>query len=85
MKEHVFNQKCSAKQTLKEKKKQKFQELSTFWKGTVIGLSISTIVAIVAAIGYFMENIYPPIFILAPKALNKPFVISWRVSTIGKF
>ena len=59
MKEHVFNQKCSAKQTLKEKKKLKFQELSTFWKGTVIGLSISTIVAIVAAIGYFMENIYP--------------------------
>ena len=48
-----------SRMTLKEKKKQKFQELSTFWKGTVIGLSISTIVAIVAAIGYFMENIYP--------------------------
>ena len=57
MKEHVFNQKCSAKQTLKEKKKS--SGVIDILKGTVIGLSISTIVAIVAAIGYFMENIYP--------------------------
>ena len=59
MEEQVFNQKRSAEQSPKEKKKQKFKELSTFWKGMVIGLSLSTIVAIVAAIGYFMENIYP--------------------------
>lgn len=59
MEEQVFHQKSSAEQSSKEKKKQKFKELSTFWKGMVIGLSLSTIAAIVAAIGYFMENIYP--------------------------
>ena len=59
MEEQVFNQKSSARPSPKEKKKQKFKDLSTFWKGMVIGLSLSTIVAIAAAIGYFMENIYP--------------------------
>ena len=59
MEEQVFSQKSSAEQSSKGKKKQRFKELSTFWKGVVIGLSLSTIVAIGAAIGYFMENIYP--------------------------
>ena len=59
MQEQVFNQKSSAEQSPKGQKKQKFKELSTFWKGMVIGLSLSTITAIAAAIGYFMENIYP--------------------------
>lgn len=59
MEEQVFHQKSSAEQSPKEKKKQKYKELSTFWKGMVIGLSLSTIAAVAAAIGYFMENIYP--------------------------
>lgn len=41
------------------KKETKVPGVIDILEGTVIGLSISTIVAIVAAIGYFMENIYP--------------------------
>lgn len=59
MEEHDFNQKSSAELSPKGKKKQRFKELSTFWKGMVIGLSLTTIAAIAAAICYFTENIYP--------------------------
>lgn len=53
------NDQSPAEQSPKGKKKQKFKELSTFWKGMVIGLSLTTIIAFGLAIGYFMENIYP--------------------------
>lgn len=51
--------KSHTKQNTKSKKKLKFNELSRFWKGMVIGLTLTTLVAISAAIGYFMVNIYP--------------------------
>lgn len=59
MEEQVVNQSNSAKKSPKGKKKLKFKELSKFWKCIVIGLTITTLAAIGAAIGYFMENIYP--------------------------
>lgn len=49
----------SKSRTPKCKKKLKFKELSRFWKGMVIGLTITTLAAISAAIGYFIVNIYP--------------------------
>lgn len=45
------NQKC--------RKKLKFKELPRFWKGMVIGLTLTTLAAFSAAIGYFMVYIYP--------------------------
>lgn len=59
MEEQVVNQNSSAEQSPKGKKKLKFKELSKFWKCMVIGLTITTLAAVGAAIGYFMENIYP--------------------------
>lgn len=56
MDKHIANQKS---QNPKVKKKLKFKELSRFWKGTVIGLTLTTLAAISAVIGYFMVNIYP--------------------------
>lgn len=56
MNKQIANQKC---QNPKCKKKLKFKELSRFWKGLVIGLTIAMFAAISAAIGYFMVNIYP--------------------------
>ncbi len=53
------NDQSPAEQSPKGKKKQKFKELSKFWKITVIGLTVTTLVALGAAIGYFMINIYP--------------------------
>ena len=43
----------------KGKKKLKFKGLSSFWKGMVIGLTLTTLAAAGAAIGFFMVNIYP--------------------------
>lgn len=56
MNKQIANQKS---QNPKCKKKLKFKELSRFWKGMVIGLTLTTLAAISAAIGYFMVNIYP--------------------------
>lgn len=56
MNKQIANQKT---QNPKGKKKLKFKELSRFWKGMVIGLTLTTLAAISAAIGYFMVNIYP--------------------------
>lgn len=53
------NPQSPAEQNLKKKKKLKFKELSRFWKITVIGLTVTTLVALGAAIGYFTVNIYP--------------------------
>ena len=47
------------KSHMEGKKKLKFKELSKFWKGMVIGLTLTTLASIGAAIGYFMANIYP--------------------------
>lgn len=52
-------QKSHTKQDPKSKKKLKFKELSRFWKGMVIGLTLTTLAAAGAAIGFFMVNIYP--------------------------
>ena len=52
-------QKSHKKHDSKGKKKLKFKELSKFWKGMVIGLTLTTLASIGAAIGYFMVNIYP--------------------------
>lgn len=53
------NTQSPAEQSPKSKKKQKFKELSKFWKITVICLTVTTLVALGAAIGYFMVNVYP--------------------------
>lgn len=56
MDKQVANQRS---QNPKGKKKLKFKELSRFWKGMVIGLALTTLGAVGAAIGYFMVNLYP--------------------------
>ncbi len=52
-------QRNRTKQNPEGKKKIKFKELSRFWKGMVIVLTLTTLAAAGAAIGFFMVNIYP--------------------------
>ncbi len=59
MEEQIVMQENPAEQNPKGKKKLKFRELSKFWKGMVIGLTLTTLAALGAVIGYFMVNIYP--------------------------
>lgn len=59
MEEQTVMQENPSEQNPKGKKKLKFKELSKFWKGMVIGLTLTTLAALGAAIGYFMVNIYP--------------------------
>lgn len=59
MDEQNVIQENPAEQSPKGKKKLKFKDLSKFWKITVIGLTVTTLAALGAAIGYFAVNIYP--------------------------
>lgn len=59
MDKQIAVQKKHTKQNSESKNKLKFKELSRFWKGMVIGLTLTTIAAVGVAIGYFMANIYP--------------------------
>lgn len=59
MDEQVVIQENPTQKNPKGEKKLKFKELSKFWKGMVIGLTLTTLAALGAVIGYFMVNIYP--------------------------
>ncbi len=59
MEKQIAIQKSNTKQNSESKNKLKFKELSKFWKGMIIGLTLTTLAFLGAAIGYFMVNIYP--------------------------
>lgn len=59
MNEQIINQESVDKESQKIKNKQKFRELSPFWKIMVVSLPIIAILAISATITYFIIYIYP--------------------------
>lgn len=59
MNEQIINQESVDKESQKIKNKQKFKELSPFCKIMVVSLPIIAILAISAAITYFIIYIYP--------------------------